>query len=141
MVTGLNHITFAVLDLARSFDFYVCVLGCKPEARWENGAYLTAGDTWLALLRSDEPQPIVRPDYSHIAFSCPPDDFRRLSKAIDDAGGAAWSENVSEGDSHYFLDPDGHKLEIHVGDLQSRLTALRSDTRKTVEFFDDIQEP
>jgi len=139
MVTGLNHITFAVLDLARSFDFYVRVLGCKPEARWENGAYLTAGDTWLALLQSVEPEAIVRHDYSHIAFTCVPEDFPRLSKAITDAGCTAWSENVSEGDSHYFLDPDGHKLEIHVGDLQSRLTALRSESRNTVEFFDDFQ--
>jgi len=33
--------------------------------------------------------------------------------------------NKSEGQSLYILDTDGHKLEIHVGDLKSRLKSLK----------------
>ena len=40
---GLNHLTLAVADLDRAFDFYVEVLRCRPRARWARGAYLSAG--------------------------------------------------------------------------------------------------
>jgi len=39
---------------------------------------------------------------------------------------AFWQRNHSEGDSLYFLDPDGHKLEIHASDLNARIRSLRS---------------
>ena len=56
MITGLNHLTLAVSDVARSFDFYVHLLGCEPHARWDRGAYLTAGSLWVCL-SLDEPRP------------------------------------------------------------------------------------
>ncbi|HEX5514181.1 MAG TPA: glutathione transferase, partial [Gammaproteobacteria bacterium] len=46
-----------------------------------------------------------------------------------------WKDNKSEGDSLYFLDPDGHKLEIHVGDLESRLAALREKPYEGLQLF------
>ena len=49
MITGINHITLSVIDLDKSFDFYIEVLGCKPVAKWKQGAYLLAGDLWLCL--------------------------------------------------------------------------------------------
>ena len=46
MITGLSHLTLAVAvaDVERSFEFYATLLGCRPEARWNRGAYLRAGD-------------------------------------------------------------------------------------------------
>jgi catechol 2,3-dioxygenase-like lactoylglutathione lyase family enzyme len=43
LVTGINHITLAVSDLNRSFHFYANVVGLKPVAKWERGAYFLAG--------------------------------------------------------------------------------------------------
>jgi len=41
MIHGLNHITIAVRDIDKSFDFYVNLLGMKPHAKWSKGAYHT----------------------------------------------------------------------------------------------------
>ena len=78
----------------------------------------------------------VHADYSHIAFSCSAGEFEALRSKILARGGRAWSENRSEGASFYFLDPDGHRLEIHVGDLHSRLAAMRADPWDEIEFYD-----
>jgi catechol-2,3-dioxygenase len=43
-VTGLNHITLAVGDVERSFEFCTRLLGFEPVALWDKGAYFQAGD-------------------------------------------------------------------------------------------------
>ena len=53
------------------------------------------------------------------------------------AGAVEWRSNRSEGDSFYFLDPDGHRLEAHVGGLASRLAACRAAPYAGMRFFDD----
>jgi hypothetical protein len=47
-----------------------------------------------------------------------------------------WKSNRSEGDSFYFLDPDGHQLEAHVGSLESRLAQCRLRPYAGMRFFD-----
>jgi catechol 2,3-dioxygenase-like lactoylglutathione lyase family enzyme len=135
MITGLSHITLSVRDLPRSFDFYVGVLGCKPLARWPKGAYLAAGGVWLALVV----EPVTRngplPEYTHIAFRVDRSTFDGMAARIRAAGTAIFQDNATEGDSLYFLDPDGHKLEIHVGDLDSRLASAKRNPRPGLEFF------
>jgi catechol 2,3-dioxygenase-like lactoylglutathione lyase family enzyme len=137
MLTGLNHLTLAVADVERSFAFYTKLLGCKPAARWDGGAYLTLGDLWLCLsldpARAAAPG---QPDYTHYAFSIAQDDVAAFRARLLAAGAVEWRRNKSEGDSFYFLDPDGHQLEAHVGSLASRLAQCRVQTYAGMQFFD-----
>ncbi|MEM7210807.1 MAG: VOC family protein [Pseudomonadota bacterium] len=140
MITGVNHVTLAVADLGRSFEFYTDLLGLTPEARWDRGAYLSAGNLWLALIVVPKRTPSTAEDYSHIALSCDADQFDALRSRIETAGAAEWSKNRSEGASHYFLDPDGHRLEIHVGDLQTRLAEMRAKPWAEITFYQPIPD-
>lgn len=132
VLKGLNHITVAVSDLDRSFEFYVGVLGMTPQAKWSRGAYLTLGDLWFCLSSNGS-----RPsdDYTHIAFDVSNDDFPEVERKLLEAGVRQWKDNKSEGDSLYILDPDGHKLEVHAGDLQSRLNSMKTHPYDGLEFF------
>jgi len=40
------------------------------------------------------------------------------------AGIKQWKDNSSEGKSIYILDPDNHKIELHVGNLWSRVPVI-----------------
>lgn len=137
MLRGISHITLAVRDLDQSSRFYVDVLQCRLVARWPRGAYLVAGDTWLALALDSEARDAGLPECTHIAFSVHEADFPAVSQRIRDSGARIWRENASEGESIYFEDPNGHKLEIHVGDLESRLAAIRENPRPGLEMLGD----
>jgi catechol 2,3-dioxygenase-like lactoylglutathione lyase family enzyme len=135
MLSGLNHLTLAVTDLDRSVVFYGELLQLRLEAKWNGGAYLSLPGLWLCLsfdpLRRTEPAA----DYTHYAFSTNAEDFPALVARLNAARVASWRDNRSEGNSFYFLDPDGHKLEVHVGDLASRLKACRHAPYAGMEFF------
>ncbi len=125
MLLGLNHITFAVRNIERSLAFYRDVLGCELHARWKHGAYLTVGDCWLCL--SLDPSSSPSKGYSHIAFSIDAQSFSSFQRTLTEHGVEIWRKNASEGDSVYFIDPDGNRLEAHVGDLESRLKVMRAE--------------
>lgn len=136
MLTGLNHLTLATADLERSFAFYTDVLGCRPAARWDTGAYLALGDLWLCLSLDPQRTQERQPDYTHYAFSIGQEEIAPFRARVLAAGAVEWRRNRSEGDSFYFLDPDGHQLEAHVGDLASRLAACRAAPYAGMRFFD-----
>ena len=121
-LAGLNHLTLAVADLDRALGFYEGVLGFRLRARWARGAYLEGGTLWLCL-SLDAPRPAR--DYTHFALGARADDMDRWRRRLAAHGVATWKENTSEGESIYPLDPDGHRLELHAGDLASRLAAVR----------------
>lgn len=137
MLTALNHLTLAVTDLPRSLDFYTQVLGCRLHARWDAGAYLTLGGLWICLSLDAQRQPAAAPpDYTHYAFSIAQADFAAFVAHARALGVREWKTNRSEGDSFYFLDPDGHALEAHVGTLESRLAQCRLRPYAGMQFFD-----
>ncbi|XTZ39594.1 VOC family protein [Salmonella enterica] len=132
MLNGLNHITIAVSNVSRSFDFYVNILGFIPKARWASGAYLCLGDLWLCLSADVV---TAREDYTHYAFSILSENFDVYADHLKSSGITEWKTNKSGGKSIYFLDPDGHKLEVHDGDLDSRISACITYPYEKMEFF------
>ncbi|MEJ6817066.1 fosfomycin resistance glutathione transferase [Pseudomonas sp. LF-5] len=137
MLSGLNHLTLAVSDVDRSLAFYHELLQLRVEATWDAGAYLSLPGLWLCL--SLDPQRLSAPavDYTHYAFSLGEKDFPHFVQRLKAANVQQWRDNRSEGASFYFLDPDGHKLEVHVGDLASRLAACRFKPYSGMRFYDE----
>ena len=134
MLAGLNHLTLAITDLQRSIDFHVELLAFRLRARWASGAYLELGELWLCL--SVDAARSAGPDYTHYAFSLAQTDFAAFVAHAAAHGVKECKSNRSEGDSFYFLDPDGHRLEAHVGSLESRLAQCRLQPYAGMEFFD-----
>ena len=134
-ISGLNHVTLAIADVDRSVAFYCDLLGFTLRALWDAGAYVEAGALWLCLSRDEAARKTPHADYTHIAFSVSEQAYAALRVGIE-ARCTIWKDNCSEGDSLYFLDPDGHKLELHVGSLETRLAHYRADPVKGVAVFD-----
>ncbi|MBK0093289.1 MULTISPECIES: fosfomycin resistance glutathione transferase [Erwiniaceae] len=132
MLTGLNHITLAVSNVSESFTFYIETLGFTPRAQWKNGAYLSIGELWLCLSLDDVS---IGKDYTHYAFSIEDEVFEAFAERLKASGVKEWKVNKSEGKSLYFLDPDGHKLELHAGSLESRLKACRAKPYEEMKFY------
>ncbi|MEO0557105.1 MAG: VOC family protein [Bacteroidota bacterium] len=137
MIRGVSHITFAVADLNRAVRFYIDAVGCRLVARWPRGAYLAAGDLWIALALNPGATPAS--GETHTALAVADGDFDTIRDRILRSGAREWRENRSEGASVYFLDPDGHRLEVHVGTLASRLEALAG--RPEYEVYAGVSAP
>ncbi|WP_026475735.1 fosfomycin resistance glutathione transferase [Alkaliphilus transvaalensis] len=134
MINGINHITFAVKDLNKSIHFYVDLLKLKLVAQWDKGAYLLAGNIWIALNLDEKARKEPNQDYTHVAFNVLSTDFQQLKNELEIAGVKTFKENTSEGDSFYFLDPDGHKLELHYNTIEDRLKWAKENDWNTFEI-------
>jgi len=135
MINGINHITLAVSNLEKSIYFYSEVLGLTLKGQWHKGAYLLAGEMWIALNLDENRSFDDSTDYTHIAFNTPKDGFNVLKEKLEQAKVMTFKENLSEGDSYYFLDPDGHKLELHYNTLEDRLKWAKETNWSDFEAF------
>jgi catechol 2,3-dioxygenase-like lactoylglutathione lyase family enzyme len=137
MILGANHFTISVKDLQKAFHFYRDVLGFRPLMKHSRGAYFLAGELWFCLDVADQESRKSESDYTHLAFSVESEHFQTVVEKIKSSGATIWKENVSEGQSLYFLDPDGHRFEIHVGNWKTRLqSAKEKPWGENVEFFE-----
>lgn len=137
MIIALNHINLSVKDLDVSFAFYQDILGFKPRVKWAKGAYFKIGDLWFCLYLDSKTRVEPLPEYTHIAFNVSQEHFGNVAERIKASGATIWKENKSEGDSLYFLDPNGHKLELHVGNIETRIIEKKENPGKweNVEWF------
>lgn len=135
MIQGINHINISVSDIERSFHFYHEIIGLKPLCKWPQGAYLLAGEDWFCLNVTENRSVNIVHDYTHYAFSVNACDFAILVDRLIQNGNKPFKENRSEGESFYFLDPDGHQLELHVGDWKTRLRSKKLNPWPNTQFF------
>ncbi|MCE0498090.1 MAG: VOC family protein [Methylacidiphilales bacterium] len=136
MISGISHVTFAVSDLDRSLHFYSAVVGLQPLVRWKEGAYLSAGDLWVSLILDKAAgEATNNSSYTHAAFAVPPEQFTALRDRLVAHDAEEWQPNSSPGESFYFLDPDGHKLEIHARTLADRLAWLRENPKPGLKWL------
>jgi hypothetical protein len=100
--------------------------------KWDQGAYFLVGSQissenqfWFCLNVDSNRKPASC--YTHYAFTVDLSNFKILSQKIAEAGVIIFKDNTSPGNSLYFLDPDGHKLELHVGSWQQRIEAKKEN--------------
>ncbi|WP_295990813.1 VOC family protein [Rugamonas sp.] len=136
MLTGINHLTLAVSNLPSSLDFYTRLLNFRLHAVWDTGAYLSLGELWLCLSLEPPPANEHSPSYTHYGFTIEQSAFIAFQTLLKSEGVKEWKLNRSEGDSFYFLDPDGHQLEAHVGTLSSRIAQCRDQPYAGMRIFD-----
>ena len=134
MINGINHITLSVRDINESFKFYKNVLFLTPIMLSSQSAYCKAGDIWIAL---HEEKAINRynESYTHFAFNVEQDSFNIIIMKLEEEGVNIWQKNHTEGDSFYFEDPSGNKLEIHYATLNDRIEYGKEHWDKNVKWF------
>lgn len=134
MIDGLNHLTLSVRSIPRAFAFYRDILGLRPVMRSARSAYFRAGRTWIALV--EEAGAVPSTSYAHAAFNLPAGEFAAFIARLRGAGIREWQENRTEGESIYFLDDSGNRLEIHCASLEDRIRAGKLDWDGPVEWFE-----
>jgi catechol 2,3-dioxygenase-like lactoylglutathione lyase family enzyme len=129
MITGISHITLSV-----SVPFLRGHADDEAAGALEQRR-LPPRRRCVAVPHARRASPL--PEYSHIAFSVSGSQFDDAAARIRASGAAIWQDNRSEGASLYFVDPDGHKLEIHAGDWRTRLAAMKEHPWDAkIQYFD-----
>ncbi len=94
-----------------------------------------AGELWITLISGEPNREGPTADYTHVAFSVSEEDFGAVAERVRCSGAVIWQQNQTQGDSLYFADPDGHRLELATSSLAARLAADRADPPEGMRFF------
>ncbi len=120
VLEGIDHIALAVRDVERSVLWYQEVLGLERrfESVWGNyPAVVGVGTTSLALfpVKSADPAPPPGRDViamRHFAFRVDRANFDAATTALKERGLTIEFQDHGAAHSIYFVDPDGHRIEI-----------------------------
>ena len=114
MISGVDFVTIASTDLARSVAFYEETLGLPRRAEWgDMGVEFQAGNLTLAVMDSARFGMEVTPNNHPLAFHV--DDFDGARQELAARGVEFVSDVIDSGVCHQILfrDPDGNTLELH----------------------------
>ena len=118
-IKEIGHAVLHVSDVAASSNWYCDILGMEVviEASGFPARFLSFGrkDHDLALFHSDDVAAHGRREYNHLAFEIDGtlEDLKRFRRRLAEKG-VTITGTVDHGISYgiYFLDPDGHQLEV-----------------------------
>jgi catechol 2,3-dioxygenase len=119
----IDHVAVWVTDVERSIRWYREVLGleCGYEEWGTYPAMVCAGSTCIALFESAKPGTGSGGDdiagMRHIAFRVDRANFEHAQSELRDRGIEFTFQDHDIAESVYFLDPDGHELEITTYEL------------------------
>ncbi len=117
---GIDHVAIAVRDVQCSIAWYRDVLGLErrhQEVWGNNPAVVGIGTTSIALFPVEGAQPMPSPGRDtlalrHIAFRADRTNFESARRELNKRGISFQAEHHGISESIYFLDPDGHEIEI-----------------------------
>ena len=125
-IEGLDHVALAVRDVRASAAWYQEVLGLQREheAAWgDHPAFVSAGNTGLALFPVEGPaQPLPGRHaltMRHVAFRVDRANLERAKAELALRRIAFSEQDHGIARSIYFLDPDGHELELTTYEASS----------------------
>jgi lactoylglutathione lyase len=112
-IQGLYEIAIRVKDLDKAESFYRNVLGLQMGLRDESRRwlFLRTGDTGMVVLQEDKGDWPLQ----HFAFTTAAADIERAAGLLKEQGIEVDGPHFHEwipATSIYFLDPDGHDLEL-----------------------------
>ena len=114
----VDHVSFAVRDLARSLEFYRSVLGLELAPRPDlgiPGAWLQAGDAQVHLIEvpadfdAGRPPAALNPAAGHAAFGIDDYDTALARLRAHDLDVLAFGESSGQ---MWVRDPDGNIIEL-----------------------------
>jgi catechol 2,3-dioxygenase-like lactoylglutathione lyase family enzyme len=122
-VAHIDHVAISVTDVERSVEWYCEVLGMdRRHPEWGNvPAMVCAGETCVALFAADgDPSPPPGREVlsmRHLAFRVDRAGFERAQEELREREIEFSFEDHDIARSVYFLDPDGHRLELTTYEL------------------------
>ena len=138
MIKGFNHLTLSVSDLDKSLSFYSDIFGMKLRFKSSRTIYLEGGELWLALYLDPNVRQGPLKEYTHFAFDVTSDSLKFIEFQVEKYNIELFQGNTSQGNSLYLLDPDGHKVEVHIGNIEERIASYRANPKEDYEFFDQF---
>lgn len=128
-IQGIDHVALTVRDVAASVEWYQAILGL--ERRYEDAwgsfpAVVGIGSTSLALfpVRGDSPKEPPGADtlcFRHVAFRVDRHNFDLARTRLPLVGIQISLQDHGAAHSLYFVDPDGHQLEVTTYDVDAEL--------------------
>ena len=125
---GIDHVAVGVREVERSAKWYIEVLGFERlyEDAWGGvPTFVGKGNTGIALFPARpnaKPAPTTHRDIRmlHLAFRANRENFLAAQRELKKRGIKFEFQDHEISQSVYFLDPDGHQLEITTYELEKR---------------------